>query len=113
MKTWQIFDSEGKVSGSVMAQTIADACRKVREYGIDFPILVEMPKDVAISIQQLVEKKTSLELFIAGTLEEHIEKFESNTGVPIQNVEVKMLEKDPDTSYTIFVNVELDLNNIK
>jgi len=112
MKTWQVYNVDGYVVGSVTAENTASACKKAREGYCDFPALVELPKEIAITIQKVVEEKTALELFIAGMIEEHIERFEKNTSVPVRNIEVKMLEKDPDSMYTIFVDVELDLNNI-
>lgn len=108
MRTFQVFDTEGKVVGSVTAESIADACRKARHGYCDFPTLVELPKDVAMSIQKVVEEKTSLEIWISGMLEEKIKKFTTQTGVPVRGIIVTIKEDSPECD----VNIELNINHI-
>ena len=119
MRTWQVFDSEGKVVGSVTAETIADGCRKAREGYCDFPTLVEMPKEVAISIQKVVEEKTNLEIYLASIFTEQIIKFEKMTKVPVQSVQTQVtmphgyIIADKQPLKELRVSITLDINNIR
>lgn len=103
MKTWQVFDPDGKVVGSVTAETIADACKKAREGYCDFPTLVEIDKKTAISIQEVVDKKTELEIWLAGMIEEKLDEFTSRTGVPIIGINFNGID----------INLILDINNVR
>ena len=119
MRTWQQFDRDGKVVGSVTAESIADACRKTREMGIEFPVLVEIPKETARSIQNVVEEKTNLEIYLTSMITEKIVEFEKATKVPVRSIQLQVI---PPQGYIISdlnplrelrVNIELDINNIR
>ena len=112
MKTYQVFDSDGRVVGSVTAESIADACKKSREGYCDFPTLVEMPEETSISIQKVIEEKTSLEIYLTSVLMEQIEKFEKRTGVPVAQINTS-LNNLFDICPPVQVGIELDFNNIK
>ncbi len=113
MRTFQVFDTEGKVVGSVTAESIADASKKAREGYCDFPTLVEMPKEVAMSIQKVVEEKTNLEIWLAGILEEKCLEFESKMKVPIRDIYVKIDSLFFGAPSSIQVELSLDINNIR
>ena len=105
MRTWQQFDRNGLVVGSITAETIADACKKTREMGIEFPILVEIPKEIAMSIQKIVEEKTNLEIYLAGVIEEQINVFQKKTGVPISNIVIDGVYDDKQIRVEVFLNI--------
>jgi hypothetical protein len=118
MRTFQVFDTDGKVVGSVTAESIADASKKAREGYCDFPTLIEMPKDVAMSIQKVVEEKTNLEIYLVSMIAEQIVKFEKSTKVPVAGIKTWITNPN---KYVIgdkllnelHVAIELDINNIK
>lgn len=110
MKTWQVFNPEGRVIGSVSAETIADACRKARQGYCDFPILVEMSKDMGKTIQEVVNHKTKLEIFIAGVIEEYIERFEKDTGVPVKAIGTHLIKVDDQGVESNVIQCEIHLN---
>ena len=112
MKTWQVFNPDGNVVGSVSAETIADACRKSREGYCDFPILVEMPEETSISIQKVIEEKTSLEIHLASVISEQLDLFEKRTGVPVSNIRTSLNTLFSDCQ-SVQVEVELNFNNIR
>lgn len=119
MRTFQVFDTEGKVVGSVTAESIADASKKAREGYCDFPTLVEMPKDVTISIQKVVEEKTNLEIFLVSMITEQIVKFEKLTKVPVMGIKTWITSPhgyvipDKKPVNELHVAIELDINNIR
>ena len=112
MKSYQVFDPDGKLVGSVSGVSIADAVTKAREGYGDFPTLVELPQKMSEALQKLVEEKTAMECFIGGWLEDQIAKFTSKTGVPVTRIglslsnytEIGGMKMDPR------VDVQIDLN---
>lgn len=112
MKSYQVFDPDGKLVGSVSGISIADAVTKAREGYGDFPTLVELPQKMSDALQKLVEEKTAMECFIGGWLEDQIAKFTNKTGVPINGIhlslshytEIGNMKMDPR------VDVQIDLN---
>lgn len=116
MKSYQVFDPDGKLVGSVSGISIADAVAKAREGYGDFPTLVELPQKMSEALQKLVEEKTALECFIGGWLEDQISKFVSKTGVPIEGIglsfshytELGGIKMDP----RVDVNIQLNINEV-
>jgi len=111
-KMYQVFDSDGVNVGSVTGITIADASRKAREGYCAFPTLVEMPTKIAISIWELVEEKTRLEIDISEFITQRVVVFEEKMKVPVKAVYTRTLDTFSAPS-RIEVEIELDINNIR
>lgn len=109
MKYYQVFDTEGKERGIVSGINMADACKKAREQVCTFPILVTLPHP--LTIREVVEQKTNLEIMIASIIEENVVKFANKTGVPVEDLSVYLSEEDGAVSCT--VNLHLNINAIK
>lgn len=109
MKTYQIFDYEGGDHGIVTTELgMADAARKARAIW-PFPILVEMTKDQSVTVQELVDRKTQFECWLAGVIEEQIVKFEEAMHVRVKAVNTYVTQDDSGFRH-IHVDLHPDIN---
>ena len=88
--TYQVYDSEGKDRGIVSTASPAEAAKIAREHVCQFPILVLME---GIDLSYIDRCKRETEERIAKLIAPEISRFERETKLQVENLEVTIIHE--------------------